>query len=255
MVVKSYFHFLILAAFGAFFACNDSAQPTHVFDPFLEGEVITGDGLGLRVKLSNLDSLTPIYYQWQAAEYVPEGQLYEKAIPVRQSGTLEAWAGYPQRDSAKQLLSYFFNWHKAAGKKIDLYFPPTEGFGSTGGHLLIDGRPGNSDSSDDGSWLGFANNDFQALINLGMPTSFRQVELRYFQNPEIGAMAPKEVIVEGSPDGEDFLEIGRIVPPYYKGKTGKAVVVLRPSTVQYIRVKAPLATEDAWLYIDEIVVR
>ncbi len=165
------------------------------------------------------------------------------------------------------LYSIAVTRHKAFGKKIayaNAYHRRYSGGGEGG---LLDGIQGSIDFQD-GFWQGFEKNDLKAVIDLGEPTSIRNITSRYYQDFGSWIFLPKFVEYAVSDDGKEFELVSRLMNETPENKEGSFVHAfsssMRPQKVRYIKVHASnvgtipswhrSAGEKAWLFVDEIVV-
>lgn len=157
--------------------------------------------------------------------------------------------------------------HKAIGKKIQLNSEFSERYKAAGANSLVDGLRGTS-SFNDGYWLGFHQNNLEAVIDLGSPVAVNKISSTYLQNIGSWAFMPAEVAYLVSTDGKDYKEVALLkndIPNSKKGAMLKDFVQeLKSIKARYIKIVAkniglcPEGHEGvgqkAWLFCDEIVV-
>jgi arylsulfatase len=160
--------------------------------------------------------------------------------------------------------------HLAVGARVALTTPPDPSYPGTGPPGLCDGRLGSRDHHDE-RWIGWSGDDLEATIDLGEPKMVRRIGVDCLRAQGPWIFLPRWVEVAVSADGGGWVTVGRIdVPRENDGE--KAVVRIEveippgpdPTPVQFIRVQArnhgslpawhPGTSEDAWLFVDEIVV-
>jgi hexosaminidase len=123
----------------------------------------------------------------------------------------------------------------------------------------------------DKEWRGFSGTNLEAAIDLGAVTSISSTEMRCFQWQERSIYLPAKAVVSFSKDGINFTDVEEMRKGGEAGETGESKkvqsyqLVLSPTEARYVRVVVtnygkipaglPGAGNDAWLFVDEIVVR
>lgn len=158
--------------------------------------------------------------------------------------------------------------HLAVGAEVTLASPPSRLYPGNGGATLTDGNLGTRDHQD-GNWLGFRGDDLDARIDLGREMKVARVGLDCLNSQGSWIFLPSWVEVQLSPDGVEWREAGRVEVPLQRDpKTGvhrfEIAVDSDQGSVRYIRIRAGNlghlpgwhagAGEDAWLFVDEVVV-
>ena len=95
------------------------------------------------------------------------------------------------------------------GWRVTLVTRPNPQYAAGGGDVLIDARRPRDDWRT-GGYLGFEQDDFVAILDLGQPTDARRVGVRCLQDTRSWILMPPEVVVEVSSDGKTFREAGRV---------------------------------------------
>ena len=165
--------------------------------------------------------------------------------------------------------------HLARGAGCTLSAPPDPLYPGTGAATLVDGLLGTRDHHD-GNWLGFRGDDLEAELHLPSTTEVARVSVDCLSNQGAWIFLPREVQVWASGDGEEWMEWGRTevdvsrdpelaaIRIRVEGKVSRGSPAASPPGVRYLRVRAtnygllpswhPGAGEEAWLFVDEIVV-
>jgi hypothetical protein len=160
--------------------------------------------------------------------------------------------------------------HLAVGSRISLTAPPSPQYPGAGAAGLCDGALGSRDHHD-GRWLGWSGEDMEAVIDLEESKEVRRVGVDCLRAQEPWIFLPRRVEVSVSSNGEVWAEAGRVEVPLGENpeKAAVRVWVDLPSTevtggVRFLRVHArnlgrlpdwhPGSPENAWLFVDEIVV-
>jgi hypothetical protein len=137
-----------------------------------------------------------------------------------------------------------------------------------GGSSLTDGLLGTRDHQD-GLWLGFQGKDLEAVLDLGEARRVERIGLDCLQTQGAWIFLPRWVEFAYSADGEFWEVLGRVEIPGERSdeRESRLISLDVPRTVgpiRYVRVSAgnqgplpewhPGAGEEAWLFVDEIVV-
>jgi len=158
--------------------------------------------------------------------------------------------------------------HLARGKSIKyetVYNSRYIGGGESG---LIDGILGTTDFKD-GLWQGFEKNDFTAIIDLGASTKISSIESDYLNDIDSWIFLPKSVNYEMSEDGVNFKSVATLANDVPENSSEllikKFIASVQECHGRYLKVTAknvgtcPLwhkgAGGDAWIFVDEIIVK
>ena len=136
-----------------------------------------------------------------------------------------------------------------------------------GGLALIDGKRGSTDYLHR-AWIGFEEDDLEAIIDFGEIKSFNKVTLSCLENNGAWIFLPTEVIFSVSQNGRDYKTLGRLGQKEIDSVEGQAIKSLgihfKNVGTRYLKIWAknigrcpadhPGAGGKAWLFVDEIVV-
>ena len=156
--------------------------------------------------------------------------------------------------------------HKAVGKRVALKYPYEEYTGG-GDYALTNGVRG-SNSSNDGNWQGFHQNDLEAVIDLGESMPITRINSSYLEDTPSWIFLPTEVEYSVSDDGINYTSTGIInVPvPGENQEVGVKEFLKELTNVKarYVKVHAKNVGivpawhigrgDKAWLFVDEIIV-
>lgn len=222
----------------------------------------TADSIELFTELGNYE----IFYIFDKSLPVEQWTKYTGKIELTTPGTLTAIA---KRNGVKvgYQLTVPYLRHKATGKKVNYTTPYSDQYNGGGDRALVDNRYAIK-RGDDKSWQGFCKDNIELTIDLGAMQQVSQVYLRFFQHiSTTSVLLPLNVSVELSANGMDFKKIydsaissntdpNALIEDY--------TIVFAPQQAQYVRLKAknigklytghPRAGDDAWLFMDEVVV-
>ncbi len=160
--------------------------------------------------------------------------------------------------------------HLAVGAQISLTTPPDSSYPGTGADGLCDGKMGSRDHHDE-RWMGWSGVDLDATIDLGQPRPVRKVGVDCLRAQGPWIFLPRWVEVSVSVDGDQWTRADR-TEVRLENKLEKEAVRIevgvpsmpRADWPRFVRVRArnrgplpewhPGVPENAWLFVDEIVV-
>jgi len=156
---------------------------------------------------------------------------------------------------------------KADGAKVTLLKAPSDSYKAKGIRSLIDQRPG-SKYFDDGFWLGFEEENLDAVIDLGSTEQLSNISIGLLQDVAVWIFYPEYVEISWSKDGKKYSKPQRLetgVSQQEMGKLLKRLTLDVKTKARYIKVHAKNigrcpewhtgAGGKAWLFVDEITVK
>ena len=243
----------------------------HVFMETENGERKTENGYPM-VTLRTLYDDRPIYYTLDGSEPNKGSTLYTEPFPLERSATIKAIT-YNEYDEGVITEQYLLS-HKAMGAKITLntkYSDYKAIYSGGGPNALIDGQLGSSTTYADGHWQGYWGDSIDAIIDFGKPTEIHEVTMRFMQNTFDWILAPNDIILMVSDDGEHWtiqvnwpafnfparetgMRLRYCTVPIFKGVTTRylRVVVPNPGTLPSWH---PAPGQPSYLFTDEIIIK
>ncbi|MFH0991175.1 MAG: alpha-L-fucosidase [bacterium] len=140
-------------------------------------------------------------------------------------------------------------------------------YAAQGVHSLVDNVHASSDYKD-GKWLGFEENDFEAVFDLGMTKTLKKVVVGCLQTQESWIFFPKSIEISTSEEGTTY-KVAKLVAigePSNDDEVKKKDFELALQNVQtrYVKVKAVnvgacpswhyAAGGKCWVFVDEVVI-
>ena len=195
-------------------------------------------------------------------------QFYSKPIYVNCSGNLWVQAKKDGMNYGDSLVLPVAN-HLALGK-LPKYGNHYSSYYTAGGDYgLVDGLTGTIDFRD-GRWQGFSGSNLDAVIDLGEKRSVGTIQIKFYEYGNAWILPPKNLSIFASINGTDWEEIDRV--EFEINRVGSEQAIreynYKPAgmkTARYIKVVASnggklpewheAAGSDAWIFVDEIIVR
>ncbi len=232
----------------------------HIYD--LQASIQPQNGK-IEVSLSAPASQAPIYYTLDGTSPSPGKLLYQKPILLEKSTELKAKV--IQGNKQGRLFEKNIQWHLATGKSIELSPMPHEKYSSGGKGALINGVLGSNERYGDAEWLGFWGDDVQIDIDLGASQKLQKAIFRFFNGEGQWIYLPKSISISGSQDGQQFERLSQSDSINSTEKIAELSLPLNDISVRYLKIEVQNfgiipegkqgADNDAWLFIDEIVIQ
>jgi sialate O-acetylesterase len=208
-----------------------------------------------------------VHYTLDGSEPTVQSPLFETAIIMKSSGTVNARA-FRNKIGSTLTTSCDVVMHAAVGKKIVYAVPASSAYPGGGRLGLVDGLKGSLNFRD-GLWQGFKKDDLEVTIDLGDTIRISSIGSGYLQNTGSWVFLPRRVKYSLSRDSQNYTPVApavNVVPDSTVGPFRKEFTVTIPGvTARYIKIRAENVKvcpdwhsgrgEDAWLFVDEIVVR
>ncbi|MCU0453617.1 MAG: family 20 glycosylhydrolase [Bacteroidetes bacterium] len=221
---------------------------------------------GVTLSLSSRDPQVVVRYTTDGSDPAPNSAQVEGPITVTADLDVRA-AGFKEDRRSTRITRTPFAIHAAAGKPISLATPPHGSYSVGGRQALVNGVPASSDRYGDGEWLGWSGADLDATIDLLEPRKISAVAFRFFNGIGQWIWLPRSVEVQVSVDGASYRTVGtwdrfdhattaKVVPVELTITTTEARF-MRAIVRRYGAIPAgsPGAGNQAWLFVDELMVR
>lgn len=221
---------------------------------------------GIFIKLEKNLAYLDLKYRWNQDEtYIS----YTSPIKLEKSGKLHVQA-YKNGETYGEPIRQNYVTHQALNKRVTYKTAYNQWYIGNGDLNLVDGKTGSIDFHD-GAWQGFWGEDVEVIIDLVDPVHFLGLKVNFYQYANSWIFLPQQVEIETSLDGKVWDE-------HLIRSNGKPIMTNEKSIKtfefhndkymgmygRYIRLKATnigkvpagheAEGEDAWLFIDEIIV-
>ncbi|MCG9880279.1 MAG: GH92 family glycosyl hydrolase [Bacteroidia bacterium] len=262
---------------NAYIGLNPKSAADYVSGTLLPSPIIIAnsntftDSLRIEMKPNFKNVKADIYYSIKYNDSISEEkyQLYTNAFYLKSSAEIHAISSINWQGEMKNLESSAKFYKRSNSWEISLQQKYNRQYTAGGPEGLIDGIYGHTDWRK-GSWQGYQNCDFEAIVDLKKVSEINYVFANFLQDQRSWIMMPKRVLFWGSEDGKNYTlltEIGHQTPE----ETQENIIVkleqklTKPSKVRYLKIKAEnfgklpawhiSAGEEAFIFVDEVGVR
>jgi predicted alpha-1,2-mannosidase len=233
--------------------------------PVIEAEKNTFRG-SMKIGLSSITPDTRIFYTTDGSEPTKKSTRFDSSISINKTTTVKAIAVNDQGDASKTVDATFHLIPNDWTVKIDSkYNRQYTGGGDEG---LIDGIRGTKNFAS-GEWQGYQGQDFVATIDLQKKTIVREVGGSFLQVAGSWIWLPTQIVFEASDDGVTFTKVAGLETHAdvhdMEARKQEYLFSINPVYSRYIRIHAynlgkipawhPGAGSDAFIFVDEIIVR
>lgn len=210
-------------------------------------------------------SKNPIYFTIDGSMPTIRCKKYDEEIVIDKSVNIKAAVIGESQKSKVYEQSFEFN--KATLKPIVLKNQPVERYRFNGAETLVDGKKGTTVYST-GDWIGFYNENFEAIIDLKSIQDVSEVSMNTYISPNDWVFGPKQFRVYLSEDGANFTSVYTKDIEMALQRDIPKILNLKANFVshkaKYIKISAPIyekipqwhyaAGKATFLFVDEIMV-
>ena len=214
------------------------------------------------VIITNNEPGTTIHYTLDGSDPTLKSPAYTNPVEINQNCIIKAISSCNGKISSN-ISSFELMKTKY---EISLLSEESPKHKFSGPNTLVDGKNG-STKYDDGNWLCFEGNDFEAVIDLVDRKPINEVRVSFLQSHNSWIFFPLSVEVYISDDNINFVPAGIAfgsIPTAYESDSIIAYNITNSSTGRYIKIKAKNVglcpswhkgkKGKAWLMVDEIEV-
>ncbi len=192
----------------------------------------------------------------------------KKELVLEKSGTLYIQAMKGNNEYG-EVIRQHFEYHQALTKQVTYNTEFDQWYTAGGEFGLVDGKIGTTDFRD-GNWQGFWGKDVDVIIDLEEEKYISEVAANFYQYNNAWIFFPTQVEFAISKDGKQYENVPTLANENMKPEQrGKLIETFRTGferqQIRYIKVKAKnikkvpdwheAAGSDAWLFMDEIIVK
>ncbi len=223
------------------------------------------DGNKLIMEIKNIPEGEEIKYTLDGSDPAQNGKLYTEAVLLAQSGTIKAVSLKDNKITGR--ASHKVSVHKALGNPIHYLTPYSRKYNGGGKLALVDGQTGSADFKDP-AWQGFMGSQITFTIDCEDIDTISNIQMGFLKNQLSWIFLPKQIIIEGSKNGDDFEEIWKSEesnPEQNSRKMKKSWSHKLQQPEHFKKLKIIVKTigncpdwhsgkgKAAWLFMDEVV--
>lgn len=216
----------------------------------------------VNVDLKIIDD-TPMYYTTDGTAPTASSNRYTGTITITEPCTFKA-IGIGKRGTTK-LFTENIVFNKATAKTITMVQPINQHYRYDGPMTLLDGLKGSSNYRT-GRWLGFADNDFEVIVDLGSETEISTVAFNTSVNKEDWVFDTRGITISVSSDGKEYKQVASENYPEMtkedENKIYEHKLAFDTVKTRYVKIKALVehsmpkwhgaAGKGSFLFVDEI---
>jgi len=217
---------------------------------------------GILLELATPFDSTEIHYTVDGSDPKMSSRAYGGTVNLTKSCTFKA-AYFKDGIQRGRTLEQEITISKSTSKPIYLRTPPDEKYFNDGPFTLVNGVRGDFQRYG-ADWLGFEGPDLEAVIDLEKEERISRVTLDVFNGEGSWIHPPKSIEVFVSTDSitfasvkklnaDDILKAGNAIELHFRSKPARFVKVIAENMGKIPEGK-PGAGQDAWLFVDEIIV-
>ena len=236
----------------------------HIFD--VNAAITTDVEKNVVVASLNTIDNSPIHYTLDGSEPTASSVRYTGPVEIKGNCTLRA-KGIGKRGETRT-FSEEIAFNMATAKPVTLLQPSYKSYSYDGPQTLTDGLKGNHNYRT-GRWLGFANNDFEALVDLQGAVEVSGVAFNTCVEKGDWVFDTRGITVSVSEDGKQFTEVFNEQYPAMRAEDANKIytheATFAPVKARYVKVKALVEHSmpewhgakghGAFLFVDEIAVK
>jgi len=239
---------------------EESVPMTYFLKPAMNGAFMT---------LYPYDSTISLRYKMNCDLCDTSFQDYSTTFRINNTSLLQIQP-YKNGNTYGDLIEIPFNVHLATNKNIEYGTDYSEWYTAGGTKGLVDSKLGTLDFRD-GAWQGYWGKDMECIIDFdGINSGITSVSANFYQYSNSWIFIPERISAEISDDGKTWVNWGIAVSDIDLKKRGKFIHTLainheQEESFRYLKIKVKnvgkvpdwheAAGSDAWIFIDEIIVK
>jgi predicted alpha-1,2-mannosidase len=232
--------------------------------PVIEGERVFVNEM--KVTLATSNPRDRIIWTTDATQPASRWNTYAGPITVNDSVLLTAQTvgtgGVASLPAEARFIKRANDW---SAKVTSGYSPQYNGGGDD---AIVDGLRGNTNFAS-GEWQGIQGKRYEAVVDLRRETKVTEVGAGFLQHAGVWIWMPQRIEFEVSNNGTDWERVAEISTSFslqeMKPSTRDFAQKISPLTTRFVRVRAenigkipawhPGAGGEAWIFIDEVIIR
>jgi len=158
--------------------------------------------------------------------------------------------------------------HKGNNSQVDLYKQPSQKYAAQGAQSITDGFISSNIAYNNKEWLGFHGDDLNTVIKLEQSQRIHSITMRFLENVKSWIFLPQSIKIMSSKNGVHYQEIASSNSPFEYDYENAAIQEIKMEfeavDTKFIKIHVENygtlpawhmgAGEQAWLFIDEIII-
>ncbi|WP_338356052.1 beta-N-acetylhexosaminidase [Yeosuana marina] len=185
---------------------------------------------------------------------------YTDSIELKETTTVKA-SLFKNNKPVGKVFTDTIKFHKAVAHKVTYLTPYSDDYKGAGAFGMVNALRGTKNFHD-GQWQAWLGDDMGVIIDLEKEHTIQQVTVGSIENQGSGIYFPTDITVLVSEDGISYKEVGKLGRPFAVNSNAELKdfkVNFDKINTRFVKVIATnLKTtpngDDAWLFVDEILV-
>ncbi len=254
------YHYPVLESFGVNYG-QETVPMTYEVQPAMQGSFVTLKPSNKNIKLN---------YKKECEGCDEDFKEYKNEKIHIDKTTLLKVQPIKNEQNYGEVIEIPFECHLATNKTVTYTAKYNDWYTAGGDKALVDSKIGTLDFRD-GNWQGFWGDDLECVLDFdGIDKGFTSVSANFYQYNNAWIFAPQAMSAEISWDGKDWEDWGSVkcyVDPKQRDKfiTTLTIDHKEETSFRYLKLKVKnlgkvpdwheAAGSDAWIFIDEIIVK
>ncbi len=251
-------HYTILDNYNVHYG-EESVPMTYFLKPSQPGPYMT---------LYPYDSTIQLKYKLECESCDTNFIDYKKTFRILETSILKVQP-YKNKKKYGKLIEIPFHNHLGINRNVNYSNEYSEWYTAGGKEGLVDSKLGTLDFRD-GSWQGFWGSDLECVIDFEKANNYSSVSANFYQYSNSWIFIPEEMSAQISNDGVTWSNWGNTSSETDLKQRGKFIKTLiinhnQTKSFRYLKIKVKnvgkvpswheAAGSDAWIFIDEIIVK
>ncbi|MCB9251071.1 MAG: glycoside hydrolase family 92 protein [Flavobacteriales bacterium] len=237
---------------------------------FYSAPVIVSEGMSFsektKVRMNSSGNIHTVYYQFKDSSD-SKIYIYREPFFINESCKIRAFSNFEISGKKFELSTEAQFIKKPNNWTVNLNSKYNKQYHAGGDNGLIDGIRGDIEWRK-GQWQGYQGQDFEAIVDLKSGKDLIQIGASFLQDTRSWILMPVEVRFETSLDGKNFEPYGKVINDipdtsmqiqlreFNSAPLKKKARYVKVTAINYGKLPEwhPGAREDAFLFIDEILI-
>lgn len=222
--------------------------------------ILTDSGLAVSL-ISSVPGI-PVYYALGKDLFGTKPILYTKPIPLTNNTAIQAGL-FKQGKLTGTISKRAYVLSKATRAKVSVWPHPSPYYNTGGAFTLVNGVKAGVPRVNE-EWLGWSGQDVEVTLDLTKMQPVKRIEMGFLNEELNWIYLPKQINMAYSSDGVNFSELKQIDEEEIRKMKRQVVAEFPIQHMRFVKISVkhfgkipsgkPGAGENAWLFMDEIVI-